>query len=194
MGKNVKYSMINLPYEKETDVAELSKFARNGWHLTGKALWGSVYKLERGASENVMFDVDYFRGSAEEVAEYLEMMAAAGWEHVLEVQNFYLFKAQPDTVPIHSEAFSLKENQILQKYDLAKQSVGLVVLVPILPIFIWVLSFFVELDREIFLMTGGATLLIFGITLFCVLQYFYYRAKVLGMCRFSENPSNKTRF
>jgi len=98
-----------LAFAEEHDMQRLARWAAEGWRLV--QIRGLFMVLEQASPEQRVFAVDYQETPD---PEYFEVCAAAGWTHVLSVeQHIHLFCAAPGTPSIFSD------NDALVKYERA---------------------------------------------------------------------------
>lgn len=101
MGKT-KYMMSSgLAFEEAKDMQKLRKKSLQGWHLKRWKFMG--YGLEQGEPKDIIYSIDYRSLGSGEEAEYFELFALSGWEHVCSDNGIHIFKAQPGTSPIYSD-------------------------------------------------------------------------------------------
>ncbi|WP_342514120.1 DUF2812 domain-containing protein [Sporosarcina sp. FSL K6-1522] len=97
-----KYMMSKgLAFEEAKDMQKLRKKSLAGWHLKRWRFMG--YGLEQGEKEDVIYSIDYRDLTPGEEAEYFELFAVSGWEHVCSDYGTHIFKAKPGTKPIYSD-------------------------------------------------------------------------------------------
>ncbi|MCL2560607.1 MAG: DUF2812 domain-containing protein [Turicibacter sp.] len=119
-NKDVMYIRNNgYAFNAEDDMKKLSELAGEGWVLTGFKRSIYYYKLERSTPENVVYNIDMYKGEAEDLDEYFETFRAAGWEVIeackieqvkkKDACRIYVFKAPAETAPIYTDAEALKE-------------------------------------------------------------------------------------
>jgi hypothetical protein len=79
-------------WNDEQEEAWLTEMARQGWHLREPGVFG-FYTFERGAPRNVVYRLD-FKTAGRDKAEYLQLFADAGWEHVGEMGGWQYFRTE----------------------------------------------------------------------------------------------------
>lgn len=109
MGETKYITSMGIAFAEESDFKVLSKYAKKGWIV--KRFKAMGYELEKGTAEDVIFSIDVRLLKGEELEEYLEMFAVAGWEHVTSQHDIHLFKAARGTSPIYTDNISKKEKQ-----------------------------------------------------------------------------------
>lgn len=125
-----------LAFFEERDMKKLSKKAAKGWHL--KRFRFAGYELEKGDSEEVIYNIDYRKLRATEEEEYFELFAYGGWTHVCSSTDMHIFKAAPGTTSIYSDAESS-----LDKLNRLAKPVNLVASVALaITIFLWIFMTF----------------------------------------------------
>src|SRR5699024_11462151 len=65
--------------------------------------------LEKGERSDYIYSVDYCSINESEEEEYFDLFSSAGWTHVTSEGDIHLFRASPDTKPIHSERETVAE-------------------------------------------------------------------------------------
>lgn len=94
-------SSYGLAFFEDRDMKKLSKKASQGWHL--KKFRFAGYELEKGSSDDVIYNIDYRKIQPDEEHEYFELFAYGGWTHVCSSTDMHIFKAKPGTTPIYSD-------------------------------------------------------------------------------------------
>jgi hypothetical protein len=115
-------------WEDEKEEAWLTQMAAEGWHLSDFAPFG-FYTFEAGPARKVIYRLDFqYQSRKQDRADYLQLFADAGWEHVGQMANWQYFRREvkPGEQP---ELFTDVESKI-QKYG--RVTVILVVILPIL--------------------------------------------------------------
>lgn len=118
--KDVMYVRNNgYAFNAEEDMKKLSALASEGWILTGFKKSIYYYKLERGTPEDVIYNIDMYKGDATDLDDYFETFRQAGWEVVeackiekvkkKDACRIYVFKAPAGTAPIYTDVQALKE-------------------------------------------------------------------------------------
>ena len=79
-------------WNDEQQEAWLTEMAREGWHLREPGVFG-FYTFEQGAPRNVVYRLD-FKTAGKDWAEYLQLFADAGWEHVGEAGGWQYFRTE----------------------------------------------------------------------------------------------------
>ena len=98
-----------LAFAEERDLQRLARWTAEGWKLV--QIRGLYMVLEQAPPEQRVFAIDY---QATPDPEYFEVCVAAGWIHVLSVeQHIHLFRAAPSTPSIFSA------NDAIVKYERA---------------------------------------------------------------------------
>lgn len=130
--KNTKYVMSSgLAFGETKDMEKLRAYSLNGWHLKKFAFMG--YILEKGESEDYIYNVDYSHINKEDEEEYLAFFSSAGWIHVTSEGSFHLFRAQSGTTPIYTDNETKKE-----KYHVLSHTMAMTILpLPLLTIIAW---------------------------------------------------------
>jgi hypothetical protein len=102
-------------WNDEREEAWLREMAQQGWHLTKAGAFGT-YTFEKEAPKDVVYRLD-FRLRDVDKAEYLQLFADAGWEHVGEMNGWQYFRtdvAGGETPEIYTDdASKIKKYQRL---------------------------------------------------------------------------------
>lgn len=107
---STKYIMSEgLAFNEKKDMEKLRRYAGQGWHVKRWAFMG--YILEKGTPKNVMYTIDH-RKLEDDKEEYLDLLAASGWEYIGSSGDAHLFCANADTQPIYSD-----DETKVEKYD-----------------------------------------------------------------------------
>lgn len=115
-------------WDDEKEEAWLTLMASEGWHLSTLAPFG-FYTFEPGPARKVIYRLDFqYQSRKQDRADYFQLLADAGWEHVGEMGSWQYFRREVRTGE-KAELFTDAESKI-QKYR--RVSVILVVLLPII--------------------------------------------------------------
>ncbi|HLR51810.1 MAG TPA: DUF2812 domain-containing protein [Candidatus Avamphibacillus sp.] len=96
-----------LAFSEDKDMEKLHRFSLKGWHVSDFKFMG--YTLEKGERSDYIYSVDYCSINESEEEEYFDLFSSAGWTHVTSEGDIHLFRASPDTKPIHSECETVAE-------------------------------------------------------------------------------------
>lgn len=113
--KKTKYIMSGgLAFSEQKDMEKLSTFSRKGWHVKNFSFLG--YTLEQGEPASYIYSIDY-RTVENDLDEYYELCANAGWSLVDSQGDFHLFRAKPNTMPLYTD-----EETTAEKYKNSAKS------------------------------------------------------------------------
>jgi hypothetical protein len=118
-------------WEDESEEAWLREMSRQGWHLLMVSFPGQ-YRFVRGEPRDCVYRLD-FMTSRKDYQQYLRLFSDAGWTHLGEYGAWQYFRteaAKGEAPEIYTDAASK-----IKKYQRV-----LFVLVPFLPIYIFLLS------------------------------------------------------
>ena len=79
-------------WNDEQEERWLTEMAQQGWHLQAPGVFG-FYTFDKGTPRNVTYRLD-FKTAGKDKAEYLQLFADAGWEHVGEMGGWQYFRKQ----------------------------------------------------------------------------------------------------
>ncbi|OIJ15176.1 hypothetical protein BKP35_04820 [Anaerobacillus arseniciselenatis] len=115
--RKTKYVLNSgLAFSESGDLAKLSKLAKKGWLLEGISYGGFCFRLVRTEPADVEYSLDYRANVSE---DYFELFEAAGWSHVVSVENIHIFRAPTGTKAIYSD-----EETMTEKYDEQRRLFG----------------------------------------------------------------------
>jgi len=125
MNEQKRFFRMFWAWDDETEEAWLSQMAQRGWHLVRPAL--GFYPFVQGDPKNVVYRMD-FKAGDKDMAEYLQLFADAGWQHVGALGGWQYFRkeaAEGGTLEIYTDNTSK-----IQKYQ--RVITLLIVFLPIL--------------------------------------------------------------
>ncbi len=125
MNEQKRFFKIFGAWNDEREEAWLSQMAQQGWHLVRPAL--GFYPFVQGDPKNIVYRMDYKSGD-KDMAEYLQLFADAGWQHVGKLGGWQYFRkeaAEGGTLEIYTDNKSK-----IQKYQ--RVITLLIVFLPIL--------------------------------------------------------------
>ena len=130
MNEQKRFFKIFGAWNDEGEEAWLSQMAQRGWHLVRPAL--GFYPFVQGEPKNIVYRLDY-KSSDKDMAEYVQLFADAGWQHVGAMGGWQYFRkeaAEGESPEIYTDNTSK-----VQKYQRV-----MMLLVIFLPIFLITLS------------------------------------------------------
>lgn len=101
------------PWQDEKEEAWLGEMSREGWHLQSVRLLCS-YTFRKGQPTLYVYRLDYYRGQASSLTEYMQIFLDAGWEYLGELSNWRYWRKQ-DTGGEPAEIFTDRQSKI-EKY------------------------------------------------------------------------------
>lgn len=171
-----------LAFAEEYDLQRLTQWAAEGWRVV--QIKGMYMILEQASPEQAIFAIDYQDAPD---SDYFEMCAAAGWQHVMSVeQQIHLFKSTPGTAAIFSPADATTKYQRAARM-FAKpalwSSIGVAVSLALL---FGVVVPWVEMQESILARAVEIVALIIvcvlaTISIFTVLPWLSYRMRLTGI-------------
>lgn len=115
-------------WEDEKEEAWLTQMASEGWHLSAVSPFG-FYTFKAGPKQAVVYRLDYrYPRHRQDLEDYLQLFADAGWEHVGQMSNWQYFR-KPVQTGDDPELYTDVESK-LQKYG--RVTLVLVVILPLL--------------------------------------------------------------
>ncbi len=103
MNEQKRFFKIFGGWNDEGEEAWLSQMAQRGWHLVRPAL--GFYPFAKGDPKNIVYRMDYKSGD-KDMAEYLQLFADAGWQHVGALGGWQYFRKEAvegETLEIYTD-------------------------------------------------------------------------------------------
>jgi len=79
-------------WDDEREEAWLTDMAQQGWHLTEPGVFG-FYTFEQGVPKNMIYRLD-FKTADKDSADYMQLFADAGWEHLGAMGGWQYFRKE----------------------------------------------------------------------------------------------------
>ena len=98
-----------LAVSPDKDMAMFAEMARKGKHLSGVNALAHGFTFTDGPAQELVFDLAH---EDHPTPDYFDIFAAAGWTHVVSVDNAHIFKAAPGTPPLHLGTDSKRDELI----------------------------------------------------------------------------------
>jgi hypothetical protein len=103
----------------------LTQMAQQGWHLQSPGLFG-FYTFEQGAPRNVTYRLD-FKTAGKDEAEYLQLFADAGWEHLGDMGGWQYFRKET----VEGETPEIYTDRASKAYKYQRILLFLIILLPV---------------------------------------------------------------
>jgi lipopolysaccharide export LptBFGC system permease protein LptF len=170
-------------WEDEKEEKWLEQMAAGGWHLQG--VMPFYYSFVRGASEKVIYRLDYKMTLDKDYSDYSTIFEDSGWELVTVMGNWHYYRLNPSNERI-PEIYNTNRAKA-QKYRRL-----LLGLIPFLPIYLVIFNpAFSLLNRR----TGEETslfLVIVQLLMFVLILFFIYAViRILHKIRKLESQSKE---
>lgn len=98
-----------MEYKEEGEY--LSKRHKEGWRFVSVSFPG-IYTFESCQPEDVVYQLDYSKDGAENIAEYKQMFADCGWEHICEFVGFSYFRKPVSKMKQEEEIFNDDDSKL----------------------------------------------------------------------------------
>lgn len=164
--------------EHEEEQEYLRKMNQKGWKLSAVSLPG-IYRFEKCEPEDVVYQLDYNQEGIAHKAEYTQMFADCGWEHLLDYAGYSYFR-KPASELKEDEGIFCDDNSRLEMI----QRVFRGRMIPLLIIFFLILipNLFLQYSNDgIGIMFWLFTVLFVMYLIIFVqfgIQYYHYRKKI----------------
>jgi hypothetical protein len=102
------------PWQDERLEAWLRSMSQQGWHLAA-AGWPARYTFVRGEPRDLLYRLDWQEASRQQMPNYLQLFADAGWEHAGSHAGWQIFR-RPAAAGPAPEIFTDVDSKVA-KYD-----------------------------------------------------------------------------